>query len=80
MTTLTATKARINLYRLLDQVNETHRPVHIVGKRHSGILIAEEDWRGIEETLYLSSIPNMRKSIIEGLNTPINECCEDIKW
>ena len=79
MTTLTATKARINLYRLLDQVNETHHPVHIVGKRHSGILISEEDWRGIEETLYLSSIPKMRESIIKGLNTPVSEC-ESLTW
>jgi len=80
MTTLTVTKARTKLYHLLDEVHETHTPVYIVGKRNSGVLISEEDWRGIEETLYLSSIPNMRESIIEGLNTPINECLEDIRW
>jgi prevent-host-death family protein len=80
MTTLSATEARKRLFNLVDEVKETHEPVQIVGKRSSAILVAEEDWRAIQETLYLTSIPGMRKSIREGLNTPVEECDEEPGW
>ena len=80
MTTLTATEARTKLYRLLDIISESHKPVHITGKRHSGVLISEEDWNSIQETLNLLSIPKMRESIIEGMKTPIEECSEELEW
>ena len=80
MTTLTATEARTKLYRLLDDISDTHIPVHITGKRHSGVLISEEDWNSIQETLNLLSIPNMRESIIVGLTTPIDKCSEELEW
>ena len=80
MTTLTATEARTKLYRLLDDISESHNPVHITGKRHSGVLISEEDWNSIQETLNLLSIPKMRESIIKGLNTPIDKCSEELEW
>lgn len=80
MTILTATEARANLYRLLDEVAETHRPVTITGKRSNAVLISEDDWRAIEETIYLLSIPGMRESIVEGLNTPVDECDEEVEW
>jgi antitoxin YefM len=77
MTTLSASEARKQLYNLVDEVKETHQPVQIVGKRNSAILISEEDWRAIEETLYLTSIPGMRVSIKKGLKTPVEKCTED---
>jgi len=80
MTTFTATEARKRFYKLVDEVKESHEPVQIVGKRNSAILISEEDWRAIQETLYLTPIPGMRKSIQEGLKTPIDKCDEDIDW
>ena len=80
MTTLTATEARKNLYSLVDGVAESHDPVQIVGKRHSAVLISEEDWRAIQETLYLTSIPGMRESIQDGMKTPIEECDEVLVW
>jgi prevent-host-death family protein len=80
MATLTATQARKRLYSLVDEVKESHEPVQIVGKRNSAVLVSEEDWRAIQETLYLTSIPGMRESIQEGLKTPIEECDEDIDW
>ena len=80
MTSITATEARKKLYRLLDEVHESHEPVYITGKRHSGVLVSEDDWRAIEETLYLHSIPGMRESIIEGMETPADECSEDPGW
>ncbi|SPD75687.1 Prevent-host-death family protein [uncultured Desulfobacterium sp.] len=80
MTTLTATEARKRLYSLVDDVAESHDPIQIVGKRNSAVLLSEEDWRAIQETLFLTSIPGMRESIIEGLKTPIEECDEELKW
>ena len=80
MTTLTATEARTNLYRLIDEVAATHQPVLITGKRANAILVSEEDWRSIEETMYLLNIPGMRESIIEGMNTPVEECDDEVEW
>ena len=79
MTTLTATEARANLYKLLDEVAETHQPVLITGKRANAILISEDDWRAIEETLFLLSIPGMRESILEGIQTPLDECADEVE-
>lgn len=73
MRVLTATKARANLYKLLDEVAVTHEPILITGKRTSAVLVSENDWRAIEETLYHLSTPGMRESIIEGLKTPIDD-------
>lgn len=80
MPTLTATEARANLYKLLDQVADSHEPVLITGKRTNAVLISEDDWRSIEETLYLLSIPGMRESIIEGINTPVEETSDQLEW
>ncbi len=67
MQTLTATEARTNLYRLIDQVTESHQPIAISGKRTSAVLISADDWESIQETLYLLSVPGMREAITEGL-------------
>jgi len=80
MTSYSASEARKNLYKLVDQVKETHEPIYITGKRNSAYLISEEDWRAIQETLYLDSIPGMRESILEGMNTPAEEMDEDTGW
>ena len=80
MTTLSASEARKRLYHLVDEVKETHEPVQIVGKRSSAVLVSAEDWRAIQETLYLTSIPGMRESIREGLSTAIEECDEEAGW
>lgn len=80
MTHVTATEARKKLYNLLDQVSQSHEPIHISGKRGGAVLISEEDWRSIDETLYLLSIPGMRKSIVEGLKTPVTKCAKDLEW
>lgn len=80
MTTVTATEARSNLYRLIDEVAASHEPVLITGKRSNVIMISEDDWRAIEETMYLLNLPGMRESIIEGLNTPAEECADEVDW
>ena len=80
MTTLSVSEARSKLYRLLDQVSETHKPAMITGKRSNAVLVSEEDWNAIQETLHLLSIPDMRESIIEGLKTPVDECAKELDW
>jgi len=80
MSTTTASDARANLYRLIDEAAESHKPVRITGKRHNAILLSEEDWEAIQETLYLLSIPGMRESIKKGLETPVDECDEALDW
>ena len=80
MTTLTATEARKHLYNLLDDVADSHEPVQIAGKRHSAVLVSETDWRAIQETLLLESIPGMKKSIVKGLKTPVAKCAKGLDW
>lgn len=80
MTTITVTNARKELYKLLDMVQQSHEPIHITGKRGSGVLISEEDFAAIEETLYLQSIPGMTKSVVEGMATGVEECSEELDW
>ncbi|MCK4763381.1 MAG: type II toxin-antitoxin system Phd/YefM family antitoxin [Candidatus Aminicenantes bacterium] len=80
MTTITATEARSKIYRLIDDITISHQPVTITGKRANAVLISEEDWQDIQETLYLSSIPGMKESIKEGLETPVEECSGKLDW
>ncbi len=80
MKTVSVSKARANLYKLLEEAGESHEPLIITGKKGNAVLLAEEDWRAIQETLFLLSIPGMRESIREGLDTPIGECDGDLDW
>lgn len=80
MTTLTASKARSRLYRLIDEAAISHQPIVISGKRAQVVLLAVDDWNAIQETLYLLSIPGMRESIRKGLKTPVEKCVKDLKW
>lgn len=80
MPTLTITEARSSRYQLVDSVADTHEPVLITGKRTNAVLISEADWRSINETLYLLAIPGMRESILEGMQTPIDECSDEVVW
>ncbi|HRG15860.1 MAG TPA: type II toxin-antitoxin system Phd/YefM family antitoxin [Pseudomonadota bacterium] len=80
MTTLTASEARANLYRLMDQAAESHRPIVISGKRSNAVLVSEEDWMAIQETLFLLSVPGMRESIKAGMAEPVDACAKDLDW
>jgi antitoxin YefM len=80
MTTLTATEARAGLYRLIDQAAESHKPVIISGKRANAVLISEEDWSAIQETLYLLSIPGLRESIRDAMAEPLAKSKKVLKW
>ena len=80
MTTVSATAARSKLYKLVDQARETNEPILITGKRGNAVLVSEDDWRSIQETLHLLSIPGMRESIRNGMNEPIEECSEEPGW
>ena len=80
MQTVTATTARSMIYKLLDDASDSHEPIQITGKRSSAVLVAEDDWRAIQESLYLVSIPGMRESIRAGLATPVSACAKKLDW
>ena len=80
MTTITATKARNKLYSLIDEANESHIPIQITGKRGNAVLVSEDDWQAISETIHLSSILGMVKSIKDGMNEKIEDCSDSIEW
>lgn len=80
MTTLTASKARSSLYRLLDETALSHKPIQILGKRHNAVLISEEDWNSLQETLYLTSISGMKEKIIRASKAPLSEFSKKLSW
>ena len=80
MQTLTASEARANLYRLMDQAAESHQPITIAGKRHDAVLLAAEDWQAIQETLHLLAVPGMRESIKEGMAQAPEACAKELDW
>ena len=80
MNTFTASEARANLYRLIDQAVESHEPIVISGKRSSAVLLSAEDWSAIQETLYLLTVPGMRESIKAGMAEPLAKSSRALKW
>jgi antitoxin YefM len=80
VTSISATEARKSLYKLVDEVQESHEPVQITGKRGNAVLVGEDDWRAVQETLFLVSIPGMRDSIVEGIATPADELEDELEW
>ena len=80
MKTITATQARNSIYKLIDETAEESKPIQITGKRTNAILISEDDWNAIQETLYLKSIPGMKKSIIKGMKEPVEKCVTKLPW
>lgn len=80
MSSFTVSEARSNLYRLIDEAADNHQPILITGKRNNAILVSEEDWAAIQETLYLLSVPGMRESIREGMAEPTDQCAKELDW
>ena len=80
LTTITATEARKRLYSLLDDVASSHEPIEITGRRVNAVLVSEDDWRAVQETLHLLSIPGMRESILEGMETPVADLEQELDW
>ncbi len=80
MQRLTASEARTNLYRLMDEAAASHQPITISGKRHDAVLVSAEDWQAIQETLFLLAVPGMRESIKEGMAQPVDACAQELDW
>jgi antitoxin YefM len=80
MKTITASHARANLYRLLEEAVQSSEPIQITGKRSNTVLVSADDWHALQETVHLLSIPGIRESIRKGLETPLGECSEDPGW
>ena len=79
MTVLTASQARASLYRLIDQAAESHEPIMIAGKRQSAVLVSAEDWKAIQETMHLLSVPGMRKSIRDAMAEPLAKSAKELR-
>lgn len=77
---LTASEARANLYRLIDEAAESHKPIVISGKRSSAVLLSAQDWSAIQETLYLLAVPGMRESIKAGMAEPLAKSAKELQW
>ncbi len=80
MTSIPVTQARSKLYQLVDDASASHEPIQITGKRSNAVLVSEADWRSIQETLYLLSIPGMRESIRKGLQEPLSKTSKKLSW
>jgi PHD/YefM family antitoxin component YafN of YafNO toxin-antitoxin module len=80
MTTLNVTEARANLYKLIDDTTVSHEPVVITGKRGNAVLLAEDDWNAINETLHLLSVPGTRESIVEVMQEIIDSAATELNW
>lgn len=80
MPTITELEAKSVLPRLIEDAATSHQPVVITGERHNAVLVSQDDWSSIQETLYLLSIPGMRESIREGMETPLDECAKELAW
>ena len=80
MRTISASKISKKIHELLNETNTSHEPIQITGNNTNGVLISEDDWRSIQETLYLLSIPGMRESIREGVKTPLNQTNKNLNW
>lgn len=77
---MSVSQVRADIYNVMDQTAQTHEPILITGKRHNVVMLSQEDWNAIEETLYLNSIPNMATSIQEAMSADDSEFSEDIEW
>jgi antitoxin YefM len=71
MTSMPESKARTQLRQLMDEAADSHEPIQITGSNGNAVLISEDDWRSIQETLHLLTIPGMRESIRKGLREPL---------
>ena len=80
MTVYTTSQARANLFKLIDETNLSHEPIHILGKKNQAVLISEEDYRSMIETLYITSIPGMKESILAASREKIENFSDKIDW
>ena len=77
---MTVSQARTDIYKIIDETAQTHQPIMITAKRNNAVLVSEEDWNAIEETLYLNAIPNMAKSINDAMLEDDSEYSESVEW
>lgn len=80
MTVMPSDSAKQNLEALILQVSQSHQPIQIQAQGNAAVLVSEEDWRALQETVYLLSIPGMKESLLKGAATPLDECSEERDW
>lgn len=77
---MSVSQVRSDIYNIMDETSQTHEPILITGKRNNVVMLSQEDWNAIEETLFLNNIPNMVSSIQESMNTPDSEFSDTVEW
>lgn len=80
ITVLSITKASQTLSDLVEQVNESHAPITISSAHGNAVLVSEQAWNALQETLYLKAIPGVWDSIEVGIHTPLEDCADDLTW
>jgi len=75
MTSVTATAARKDIYNLIARVNEDCKPIVITSSKGKGaVLVGEDDWAAIEETLYILGVPGMAEKLLRARDEDLNDC------
>lgn len=82
MINTSATSFRKNMFSMLEQTIRFNEPVNINTKNGNAVILSEEDYNGLIETVFLCSVPGMRDKIIEGMNTPLSDCLkeDEVDW
>ena len=77
---MSASQARANIYKLIDETAQSHEPILITGKRNNVVMLSQEDWNAIEETIYLNAVPELAKSIQDSMSASNDEFSENVEW
>ena len=77
---MSVSQVRSDIYNIMDETSQTHEPILITGKRNNVVMLSQEDWNAIEETLFLNNIPNMVSSIQESKSAPDSEFSDTVEW
>ena len=80
MQTVNVIDARAKLAELVEQVSMSHQPLVITGKRNRAVLVCEEDWNALNESLHLMSMAGLRESLRKGIETPLKDCSRELDW
>lgn len=82
MTNTNITNFRKKIYELLDQTIKYNEPINISTKNGNAVVLSEEDYNNIMETLYISSIPGLKEDIIEGMKENVEDCVseDEVEW
>ena len=82
MTTTTITNFRKNIFSLVETAIRYNEPIHITSKSGNAVILSEDEYRGLIETVHLTSIPGMKDKLLQGANTPLSDTIyeDEVNW